>query len=904
MKKFISLSTLVLICCMSALSQPGSLDLSFGKEGKLLFNFSNENSNVESGKKVFALPDGKIIVAFTARLAIMTKRLLADGSIDTTYGNHGYSDVLPIRGSNAEIQSDGKIVIVGSKFLDFGGSGSSFIALGRLTAEGKIDNSFDEDGIKVLTNYGDMASVGLVPISIKDGKILIVNQYQENAPPYNNGILLIRFNSDGSFDPTFGDQGIAKVAFPDCNSPRFCSILIDTENKIIGVGSYRDASWVDQQFMAKFNSNGSLNADFGINGFKALDFNFNANLNIYLKTATLLSDEKLLVAGFTIDNSIYPSVINIFTSRLMPNGSLDSSYYISGISAQGGDISIGVQKSGKTLLSSGSASLMRFNADGTSDTLFGDHGKIESMIDGNNIYDGSLTVASPNEIFVTGSFYSSQNNSNCVVIKYDTLGIPDSSFSATGMANVFIEGSISNATSLYSGPDGKLLCVGSSNYNIALAKFSKSGTVDPTFGSNGKITTSLVNTGPSVIQPDGKLLVAANEFNNLRLIRFDNSGNFDVSFADSGKIALPTLPDYMLWNIVSIAMQGHEKILVLAIAHSLVNFREYSLILSRFYINGTLDNSFANNGMQLLPAGTWVVGCSGSNCIYDYKSFTDARILVRDDSKINITGSLANDPSSPSGYINLFLARLNADGSFDTNFDTDGTIVSSFFLHDMYNLRALIQKDNKIIVGSGFDLMRLNENGIIDNSFSISGNPESDFFGKDIALQEDGKILRIGFLHSSRNRLYRYNSTGSVDTTFGNKGYVEFFRSFEDGYLTNLLINDNKVYACGEIYSPFQTALIEAVKLSDSQNSTSPVEFANNLTVSPNPSKNEFILKIESHNNEPIELKVYDMVGRKVYSTKGPADRQYNFGGSFSEGIYMAEVMLEGKRLMVKLIKQ
>jgi hypothetical protein len=77
-----------------------------------------------------------------------------------------------------------------------------------------------------------------------------------------------------------------------------------------------------------------------------------------------------------------------------------------------------------------------------------------------------------------------------------------------------------------------------------------------------------------------------------------------------------------------------------------------------------------------------------------------------------------------------------------------------------------------------------------------------------------------------------------------------------------------------------------------------------NVKAWPNPSDNQFTIKVESNRNETVELKVYDMVGRVVYTVSGNANRQYQFGNNFVSGAYVAEIRQGAERETVKLIKQ
>jgi uncharacterized delta-60 repeat protein len=136
-------------------------------------------------------------------------------------------------------------------------------------------------------------------------------------------------------------------------------------------------------------------------------------------------------------------------------------------------------------------------------------------------------------------------------------------------------------------------------------------------------------------------------------------------------------------------------------------------------------------------------------------------------------------------YLLLGAIRYNADGTVDPTFGQNGsTIVQAPYQLGLAGTDAAIQADDKIVMhAAGFQVVRLTANGALDTSFgshgvaSVSDNKHT-WVGGAVAVQHDGKIVLAGFSirNSGRNNTWdvtiaRFNSNGSLDTTFGNFGH-------------------------------------------------------------------------------------------------------------------------------------
>ena len=161
-----------------------------------------------------------------------------------------------------------------------------------------------------------------------------------------------------------------------------------------------------------------------------------------------------------------------------------------------------------------------------------------------------------------------------------------------------------------------------------------------------------------------------------------------------------------------------------------------------------------------------------------------ARVWRQADGKIVVAGRYGNNRSD------FALARYNTDGSLDTSFDGDGKLTTVFVGNGDEVSAVAIQTDGKIVVAgygiavravcADFTVVRYNSDGSLDTSFDSDGVVTTDFnSGSDgafgMALQADGKIVVAGTAEPIQNgdndfAVARYNTDGSLDTSFDEDG--------------------------------------------------------------------------------------------------------------------------------------
>jgi uncharacterized delta-60 repeat protein len=378
----------------------------------------------------------------------------------------------------------------------------------------------------------------------------------------------------------------------------------------------------------------------------------------------------------------------------------------------------------------------------------------------------------------------------------------DASFGVGGkVITDFGENDLGRAIALQ--PDGKIVVVGNAGPLIddndnaitlakfALARYLPDGTLDTTFGDDGRVTTAFEQGSPSgnegpaqavALQADGKIVAAGytsappSSGVSFALARYLPDGSLDATFSDDGKVttdigALLGLPGANA-RASAIVLQPDGKIVAVG-----GNF------FVRYHADGTLDASFGEGGLTTISQrpmeGTFELSAAA----------------LQPDGKIVAVGLVFNLNASPAfPFVESFvLARLLPDGTFDTSFGIDGLVKTDIALNAGLSAVAL-QPDGKIVAAGttvqatgdpnifirNFTLGRYLPDGMLDTTFGSGGLVTTDFGGASgasgVTLQPDGKIVAAGSaitgLRDFGFALARYLQDGALDTTFSGDGLV------------------------------------------------------------------------------------------------------------------------------------
>ena len=307
------------------LTPNGTLDTSFGSNGLATVNFRQGGGEIATG--IVVQTNGKIVmgVAFAladAAPALELARLNLDGSLDTTFGSGGSTQIF--RGVDTAYlvqQPDGKLLLGGGPLM------------ARVNADGSVDPTFGHNGLAGLVSSAISATL------LSNGKILAVSGVND-APPSNSALNIefltpageiVRYNANGTVDTSFGSLG--RTASPVVTS----AALEQSNGQLVGVGPIVSRSFItgtnfpgvafDSGFgLARYNPNGAIDTTFGTRGAVITSFG-NAAPLAFPNSITIESNGDLIAAG---EGAFQPSNSNPVSSfalaRYTSTGALDTTF--------------------------------------------------------------------------------------------------------------------------------------------------------------------------------------------------------------------------------------------------------------------------------------------------------------------------------------------------------------------------------------------------------------------------------------------------------------------------------------------------------------------------------------------------------------------------------------------------
>jgi uncharacterized delta-60 repeat protein len=388
-----------------------------------------------------------VCATFAARSA-----LGAAGDLDPSFGSGGttVSQFGPQedRASAGALQPDGKIVVGGGSFA----SGAFRFGVQRYQSNGTLDPSFGTGGTVVTTlpANAEITSIIVQP----DGKIIAGGYVYTTA--YD--IALVRYQSNGALDPTFGTGGVMISPIgPGRGFPR--RALLQGDGKIVVTGENDSASGAFTA--ARFKTDGSVDASFGVGGeVSTLVGSFDIPFG-----ALLQPDGKIVLAGSA--NFTFTLV------RYDTNGVLDPTFGTGGIAtgvAVPGTYTYDVdrQADGKFVVSGTSHngtnyrfSVTRFEANGAIDTGFGTGGVVHSTLGTGDAFPYAI-LAQPNGRVIAAGDSHSGFPRNFTLAGYTPGGVPDPGFGTGGVVTTSFGLGFSTVNKLLQQPDGRVVAVGQS----------------------------------------------------------------------------------------------------------------------------------------------------------------------------------------------------------------------------------------------------------------------------------------------------------------------------------------------------------------------------------------------------------------------------------------------------------
>ena len=366
---------------------------------------------------------------------------------------------------------------------------------------------------------------------------------------------------------------------------------------------------------------------------------------------------------------------------------------------------------------------------GALDPFFGSGGRTTTEF-GGNATARAVVLQPDGRVVAVGGVTT--DTSRFALARYDTDGTLDAFFGTSGVVSTSFPDGDAEAFAAALQPDGRVVAVGRTAAGFALARYDRKGSLDPFFGTGGRVTTSFGGDAAALavaLQDDGRLVAVGGVSGRFALARYDADGSLDPFFGSGGRVTTSFTGEA---TATAVAIQADGKIVTAGRASS---GTRSNFVLARYDTDGTLDPFFGAGGRVV------------TSLAVDAEALA---LVLQPDGKIVAAGRASDGVTS-----RFALARYDADGSLDSFFGSQGRVITAF-TGDAQVSALVLQPDGKLIAVGGassggtgtFALARYDADGTLDPSFGTVGRVTTSF-GDDgeahaAALGPDGRLVAAG----------------------------------------------------------------------------------------------------------------------------------------------------------------
>ncbi|MEO1054503.1 MAG: T9SS type A sorting domain-containing protein [Bacteroidota bacterium] len=793
-------------------------------------------------------------------------------------------------------QADGKLLVGGDFDIV---EGSNLTHLVRLNADGTLDQSFNPNGTGPSDDVQDIEI-------LDDGKILIA---MSQALYYNGESVpaVYRLNSDGSLDNTFQADVFLN------NNQRFNNSVfaldVQADGKIIVAGAFSSIGTAEANGIARLNADGSLDNTFstGI----GLRSNFEPSVVGPASQVALLSSGSVAVIGAfdTYDGSPANTFAILGTDgslEITVPETLEDFVFPSLFDAEGFLIE---QADGKIIVSRDDNDfdkrLIRLNTDGTIDDTFNSALNDESVVSLASFSDGRLLIKSRNVSAITDAdgvidgsvtlpdaerFYLTDDNTIIAQTSVNDIGFRLERYDASGNQQTFNSPrfyEVGRVNDLIKETDNTFLFIGRMNFRdgadfsettTVLSRISIDGTIDNGFSPEiDGFAQGVVIDDDGAIWLWGDISAIDNQAVS-NMVKLNPDGSIDNTF-DTGTGFDRVLEEVRIQNDGKLVVVGDFEDYNGSSAPNIIRLNPDGSI-DNTYLIGTGFNRARPEGLELQP---------------------DGKALVFD-------GNIEEYNGTPTGQI----VRLNTDGTLDNTFDIGLGFQNSFVVADELIAQETITilENGQMLIGGEFDsfnghatqgLARINSDGSVDTDFVANISQLDNYVGiiRDIELTEAGDIIATGIFETADNTLSR--SFVQLDA---NGGFVQSF-GFEKDILVlgeGVLIDNDSIYlfggfrgVAGDNYSGIVRFVEEVETVVSIEEISSSIQ-----NIYPNPTRDKIIIPNE------YQIKTYtirDNTGKVLLTQSG--DFNQIDVSQLRPGVFLLELIeIDNTSRQVRIIKE
>jgi uncharacterized delta-60 repeat protein len=380
------------------------------------------------------------------------------------------------------------------------------------------------------------------------------------------------------------------------------------------------------------------------------------------------------------------------------------------------------------------------------------------------------------------------------------------------------DGGDARARALVRASDGSLVVAGyardEGRYEMTVSRYTSAGVLDPTFGNAGVAliplgSGSAAQANAALVQPDGKIVVggAASDEGQQKfaVVRLNPNGSLDTTFGSNGVVLTAVGGENSTFDSVVNALLLQPDGSVVAVGTTAITVQvgvsqsmQSVVALARYTSAGSLDNGFGKAGLVVTTVG---------NASYA----TGNAALLQADGKIVAAGSAFQNVGT-----DVALLRFNTDGSADTGFGTSGVVLSQVGSTGGTAVAyALAPGPSGDIVAAGyaqdhghykFMAARYAADGSADTTFGKNGSVLTDVgdagsaSANALVAESDGSLVGVGTaLDGGRRKVAvaRWTPAGTVDTGFGVGGISLTAHGDSASAAAGLALSDGSVLAAG-----------------------------------------------------------------------------------------------------------
>lgn len=398
------------------------------------------------------------------------------------------------------------------------------------------------------------------------------------------------------------------------------------------------------------------------------------------------------------------------------------------------------------------------------DMTFAGDGKVTTHIPFGTEDEARGVVIQPDGKIVVAGVSTHLSSWDFAVVRYHADGSLDMDFDGDGCATTDFASSSDYGECVALQADGKIVVAGSIDGGgfqdfFGVARFNPDGSLDTGFDGDGKVTTDVggfEQVRGVAVQGDGKIVVAGycntGTKSDIALVRYHADGSLDTDFDGDGKVTTAIGSDND--EATGVAVQSDGKIVVVGAS---MNLGSWDFALVRYHADGSLDTAFNTSGKVVIPS------------VDDDRAYS---VALQTDGKIVVVGS------HYSGDYEVAVVRCHADGSLDTDFGTNGSVITVVGVQSDMAYPVALQPDGKIVVATSvpnglnndFLMLRYHPDGSLDTGLNGTGMVTTPVgSGEDrayaVAIQSDGKIVLAGQSHNGSNNdfaVVRYEGVTAV----------------------------------------------------------------------------------------------------------------------------------------------